>query len=359
MHALARRNPEDDPPLIRLSGFRKQYGEAAEAFLRDLFDASYPNPLNPRERVLASIAVAVEVSPLRGGVHLDEVRALCPGKGEGTKAMRFLTDLADKHGVSLTLFPMPFGNEKMYTDDLVRFYRKHGFQFESEQWDGDFDMIRFPREPRQTNPRLQNPVRKAKPPTLAAAGLSSTWFHGTQKTFGKLKAQGGACIWLADKAGAMAYATPSYGRRSAIRLIEVTLSPDTRVVDLADASDPAVRAFIRLDASVSNLRWHGREDVTDAEMADAVTRWQRQKTDYDTIEARPWAKAHFRKAGADALLVRDVAGWGGHETMPSLCLLNAKKVLGERDVAPDLALVRPENMPKYENPRASRRKVTR
>jgi hypothetical protein len=216
------------------------------------------------------------------------------------------------------------------------------------------------RNPSSRNPR-RNPARKVKPPTLAAAGLPEVWFHGTQKAFPRLKAQGGACIWLADKAGAMAYATPSYGRRSAIRLIEVTLSPDTRVVDLADASDPAVRSFIHLDASVSNMRWHGREDVTDAEMADAVARWNARRTHYDAIEARSWAKAHFRKAGADALLVRDVAGWGGHEAMPSLCLLNPKKVLGERDVAPDLALVRFENMPKYENPRSRivRRKVTR
>ena len=197
----------------------------------------------------------------------------------------------------------------------------------------------------------RNPPRKAKPPTLAAAGLPEVWFHGTQKAFGKLKVQGGACIWLADKAGAMAYATPSYGRRSAIRLIEATLAPDTRVVDLADASDPAVRSFIHLDASVSNMRWHGREDVTDAEMADAIARWNARRTHYDAIEARPWAKAHFRKAGADALLVRDVAGWGGHAEMPSLCLLNAKKVVSERDVAPDLSLVRAENMPKHPNPR--------
>jgi hypothetical protein len=199
------------------------------------------------------------------------------------------------------------------------------------------------------NPR-RNPSRKAKPPTLAAAGLPEVWFHGTQKTFGKLKAQGGACIWLADKAGAMAYATPHYGRRSAIRLIEVTLAPDTRVVDLADASDPIVREFIRLDASASNMRWHGRETVTDAELVAAIARWNAEGKHYGVIEARGWSKAYFRKAGADALLVRDVAGWGGHAEMPSLCLLNAKKVVSERDVTPDLSLVPPEDMPKYENP---------
>jgi ribosomal protein S18 acetylase RimI-like enzyme len=350
-------------PTVRLAGFGKPraISPAVEAFIRDLFDASHPLPFknaSRTERVLTGIEAVVEVTPQYAGIHVDEVRALTQKQGEGTKAIRFLTDLADKHGVELYLYAKPFGNEAMDLDNLVRFYRRHGFrEMEEEDEDGEgVEMMRWPHETLRSNP-----ARKAKPPTLAAAGLPEVWFHGTQKAFPRLKAQGGACIWLADKAGAMAYATPSYGRRSAIRLIEVTLSPDTRVVDLADASDPAVRSFIHLDASVSNMRWHGREDVTDAEMADAVARWNARRTHYDAIEARSWAKAHFRKTGADALLVRDVAGWGGHEAMPSLCLLNAKKVLGERDVAPDLALVRAEDMPKHPNPRfrAAGRKVSR
>ncbi len=579
MRTPRRRNP-DAPVRIRLVGFGKPRAikPEVEAFLRDLFDASYPNPLGgstPTERILSGIEVLVDVLPEHNGVHIDRLRALTRKQGEGTKAMRFLTSLADKHGVKLSLYAKPFGSEAMNRDTLVNVYRRFSFYpDEAEEEDEGTEMYRWPRQtpsreplrsnparkPSQTdtpafkrwfgastvvdakgqplvvyhgtpvggfdtfvthgngiffsddpkvawsytvserkprvltkkrllelqgrgvgqdtpalyasylrmenplvvdaegsdwqvisvygvpagvrdavraaaddayastlstdqlveaaqvlgydgvivkrtwdlggwggdadhpstiyaifdpkqvksanmndgtfnpddpsllrNPASRNPARKAKPPMLAAAGLPEVWFHGTQKTFGKLKAQGGACIWLADKAGAMAYATPHYGRRSAIRLIEVALAPDTRVVDLADASDPAVRSCIHLDASERNMRWHGREDVTDAEMADAVARWNARRTHYDAIEARSWAKAHFRKAGADALLVRDVAGWGGHETMPSLCLLNPKKVLGEQDVAPDLSLVRAGNMPKYENPRSTtpaRRKVT-
>jgi GNAT superfamily N-acetyltransferase len=544
-----RRNPEDGPARIRLTGFStvRKISPEVEAFLRDLYEASYPNALSsdPSSRILANAKARVEVTPMHGGVHIDELEAGSRGQGAGTEAMRFLTELADKHGVSLFLQAHPFGDERMSLEALERFYRRHGFRSDDEE-DNDDEataMHRWPREVLRANPAkgaagsaafrrwfgrskvtdargkplvvyhgaarsgfdafrkqarrgiffsdipevawtythsdtdalatrtatdrrkgkpalyevylrmenplvvdargsdwasvpvygmpeaqreavlnavypyasalstddlvtaarklkydgviirnvvdigdytdydgtstiyavfeptqvksanmnagtfdpadrsiLRNPARKAKPRTLAEAGLPSTWFHGTQKTFGKLKAQSSACVWLADKAGAMAYATPHYGRLSAVRLIEVVLASDTRVVDLADASDPAVREFIRLDASASNLRWHGREDVTDAELAAALAHWQGRKTHYDAIEARPWAKAHFRKAGADALLVRDVAGWGGHAEMPSLCLLNAKKVVSERDVAPDLSLVRAENMPKYENP---------
>jgi len=174
-------------------------------------------------------------------------------------------------------------------------------------------------------------ARKAKPRTLAERGLPTVWFHGTKTAFtGKLKpnrGMGGACVWLADAEGARRYAE----NRPTSRVIEVELAPDTRVVDLADVSDPIVRDFIRRDASASNLRWHNREDVTDAEMADAVARWQRLRTDYDTLELRSWSRAYFREAGADALLVRDVAGWGGTEPMRSLCILNRARIIREQD----------------------------
>ena len=174
-------------------------------------------------------------------------------------------------------------------------------------------------------------ARKAKPRTLAERGLPTVWFHGTKAAFtGKLKpnrGMGGACVWLADAEGARRYA----GNRPTSRVIEVELAPDTRVVDLSDVNDPIVREFIRQDRSDSNLFWHSRQEVTDAEMADAVARWQHQQIDYDTLELRSWSRTYFRQAGADALIVRDVAGWGGTEPMRSLCILNRARILREQD----------------------------
>ena len=176
-------------------------------------------------------------------------------------------------------------------------------------------------------------TRKPKPTTLSDLNLPTTWFHGTGAAFtGPLrpnKGMGGACIWLADREGAQAYAKGQRGR-----LIEVRLAPDTKVVDLSNASDPIVREFIRLDRSASNIYWYGREEVTDEEMADAVAAWERRSTHYDAIEARGWAKGYFRKAGADALLVRDVKGWGGHQAMPSLCVLNRGKIAQQKGATP-------------------------
>jgi len=142
--------PRRRNPTVRLRGFgtKRAVSPGVEAFLRAFFDSSYPSPLSsePTERVLSGLDVLVEVTPQHGGVHIDEVRALVPQQGAGTKAMRFLTDLADKHGVTLMLYPMPFGSAAMSRDDLVRFYRRHGFRWVDEEEDGEEDeMVRTPR----------------------------------------------------------------------------------------------------------------------------------------------------------------------------------------------------------------------
>ena len=163
-------------PTVRLVGFGKPraVSPAVEAFLRDLFDASYPLPFknaSRTERVLTGIEAVVEVTPQYAGIHVDEVRALTQKQGEGTKAMRFLTDLADKHGVELYLYAKPFGNEAMDLDNLVRFYRRHGFrEMEEEDEDGEgTEMMRWPRR--------QNPARK---PSQADTPAFKRWFGASK-----------------------------------------------------------------------------------------------------------------------------------------------------------------------------------
>lgn len=111
-------------PTVRLVGFGKPrtISPAVEAFLRNLFDASYPNPLGgftPTERILSGIEVLVDVLPEHNGVHIDRLRALTRKQGEGTKAMRFLTDLADKHGVELYLYAKKVLGERDVAPDLA------------------------------------------------------------------------------------------------------------------------------------------------------------------------------------------------------------------------------------------------
>ena len=177
-----RRNPEDGPVRIRLVSFgatRKPSPEV-EAFLRDLYEASYPNAFSndPSSRILASAHVRVEVTPMYGGIRIDELEAGSRGQGEGTKALRFLTGLADKHGVSLFLQAHPFGDEHMSLEALERFYRRHGFRPDDEEDNTDevTHMHRWPREVLRANPTRQNPARKAKPTSVTDTPAFRRWF---------------------------------------------------------------------------------------------------------------------------------------------------------------------------------------
>lgn len=162
-------------PSVRLVGFDKQraLSPAVEAFIRDVFDASHPLPFqnaSRTQRMLADIEAVVEVFPEHGGIKIETIQALSRRKGEGTKALRFLTDLADKHGVSLYLYAKPFGDEAMDLDDLVRFYRRFGFRQDEEgdeeedEYEG-VEMHRWPRETLRSNPRRGLDVRPGIPGT--------------------------------------------------------------------------------------------------------------------------------------------------------------------------------------------------
>lgn len=63
-------------------------------------------------------------------VALDWIKALKPGNGDGHRSMKFITDLADKHGVSVELHVGNEGQGGFKTSPksmLHKFYKKHGF----------------------------------------------------------------------------------------------------------------------------------------------------------------------------------------------------------------------------------------
>jgi GNAT superfamily N-acetyltransferase len=202
---MTRRISHRNPATIRLRG--RGPSPAVERLLRDFAEASFPNPLGSaerNERVLKGIDALVRLEPDGRKVFVAEVRALRPRQGVGTRAMQFLTDLADKHGVQLALFPHPFGTAQMEVGALVNFYRRFGFQYADEDGEAGDEMVRFPRE---SNPRRR--VRRNPHPQTETAAFKR-WFgaskvvdaegnplvvyHGTaaEKEFKAFRARAGA-----------------------------------------------------------------------------------------------------------------------------------------------------------------------
>jgi hypothetical protein len=69
-----------------------------------------------------------------GAIHVSSIQTLppdsCSGMGIGSKVMKRLVTMADKHGVSMTLIPKPFGSKKMSASSLKSWYRNLGFRNE-------------------------------------------------------------------------------------------------------------------------------------------------------------------------------------------------------------------------------------
>ncbi len=60
--------------------------------------------------------------------HVEMLRADEPGKGQGSAALKQVTDLADKHGITLQLDAVPVGKTGPNAEALMKFYAKHGFK---------------------------------------------------------------------------------------------------------------------------------------------------------------------------------------------------------------------------------------
>lgn len=104
----------------------------AEALVRDLDAQTHEDPSAPgARRVNANTSMQVYRNPyLPDSVHVEWIKADEPGTGAGSAAMHHLTTLADKHGVRLSLDPIPFGTaaEKMPQEKLEQFYKTFGFE---------------------------------------------------------------------------------------------------------------------------------------------------------------------------------------------------------------------------------------
>lgn len=116
-------------------------------FLEDFFSgterATYPKEL---QRTPGSIAGKLGVTILVVDVNSDDVhlvRIRTPkqfvGGGFGGKALRFLCGLADRHGLSICLCPLPNAHAKMDKEALVAWYHRRGFR------QGNKFMVRVPK----------------------------------------------------------------------------------------------------------------------------------------------------------------------------------------------------------------------
>ena len=115
--------------------------DAARAFINDFETQTQENPLNPRQRIYDNAKIELYVSGRN--VRISDIQTMKPRSGAATKAIKFLQQLANTHGVKLELTAKAYVSDRKYvtdTTDLVRWYYKLGFELDDELVDDIDDL---------------------------------------------------------------------------------------------------------------------------------------------------------------------------------------------------------------------------
>ncbi len=94
-------------------------------FVEEFEEETMENPLVRGERILGK-GSAIELGSRGGMIWIDSIRSFEQGTGQGNEALKFIIELADKHGVRLKLFAKPYA-EGLDQRSLIAWYRKNGF----------------------------------------------------------------------------------------------------------------------------------------------------------------------------------------------------------------------------------------
>ena len=122
--------------------------EKANNFIKDFHKQSLEHPFHRSTRIFHNNAI--DLSRDGSEVHIHDIVSLDPNKGHGTKGLKELTKLADKHGVKLNLHALAYTKDPNYithTPTLIKWYKKHGFQHEDPDYDerGGSEMKYYPK----------------------------------------------------------------------------------------------------------------------------------------------------------------------------------------------------------------------
>lgn len=125
-------------PIKKHRAFFREFEQRTE----QVFDHGIPIP--GCRRFKGAVSMQLADMPHRGGVYLNAMSSHERGKGYGSAALRFLCDLADKHGVTLVgeastaySWDDEATGKKLKLQQLIEWYRRYGFtvEFNGEVWD--------------------------------------------------------------------------------------------------------------------------------------------------------------------------------------------------------------------------------
>jgi len=135
--------------MIKLKNILKEYTQSKPADIDkavlEIRKLGVRNPLNSSE-IIIDDTIIVEVSNWDKRLWFSSIYSTDRGKGNASRVMKKIMDIADKYKVVVALDPHPFGKstDKLNKSQLVTFYKKFGFKFEAGEA-GFGDMERIPK----------------------------------------------------------------------------------------------------------------------------------------------------------------------------------------------------------------------
>ena len=116
---------KDEPKklTLKLSG-KFANTEAADNAIKEVYELGEINQFNEKQVVIDGVKINAERDG--GKIWLKEISAIEQGKGNGTKVLNKIKDVADKNNVDIVLHPTAIKNTS--EADLIKWYKKNGFE---------------------------------------------------------------------------------------------------------------------------------------------------------------------------------------------------------------------------------------
>jgi hypothetical protein len=117
---------------MNLKGLLVEWGTSDKASINaaieDIRNLGEINPFNSRE-VLIDNNVSVELSNFDGHLWINSIMTLERGRGDASRVLQKMCDIADKHQVYMGLGASPFGKTKgLNKAQLIAWYKRYGFK---------------------------------------------------------------------------------------------------------------------------------------------------------------------------------------------------------------------------------------
>ena len=135
---------DENGPTIKLRGTTNN--TKITGFMNDYYAGTDPHPFDDRHR-LWDMSIAIELSKFGDEIHISSIISMVTKNGgEASRALKWLCELADTHGVTMGLIAKPIDNagtragKSLTKSQLVSWYKRYGFVAS----DGGDEMVRVP-----------------------------------------------------------------------------------------------------------------------------------------------------------------------------------------------------------------------